>query len=48
MNVIARNVWAFFIATMLFGGWVFPIFAAIVIVYAIIYKRWPGFFEKYL
>ena len=48
MNELAKNVWAFFFAAMLFGVWIFPILIAIFVIYAIIFVKWPGFFKKYL
>jgi len=48
MNELAKNLWAFFFASMLFGVWLIPILIAVFAVYAFVYHRWPDFFRKYM
>lgn len=48
MNELAKFLWAFFFASMLFGIWTIPIVIGIVAVYAVIYYKWPNIFDKYL
>lgn len=48
MNTLAKNLWAFFFASMLFGVWIVPILVAVFAIYVFIYVKWPDFFNKYL
>ncbi len=48
MNELAKNLWAFFFASMLFGVWLIPILIGVFALYVVIYIKWPEFFKKYL
>ena len=48
MNELAKNLWALFFASMLFGLWIFPILIVVFAIYAYVYIKWPDFFKKYM
>ena len=48
MNELAKFLWAFFFASMLFGIWIIPILIGLIVIYTVTYIKWPDFFEKYL
>ena len=48
MNELAKNLWAFFFASLLFGVWLIPILIGVFAIYVVIYIKWPEFFKKYL
>ena len=46
MTELAKNLWAFMLAALFFGMWVFPIILAVAIVMIIIRFLWPDLFYK--
>lgn len=48
MNELAKNLWAFFLASLFFGIWIIPILIVIFAIYTVVYIKWPDFFRKYM
>lgn len=48
MNELAKNLWAFFFASMLFGIWTIPILIVMVGGAVVIKYKWPDFYDKYM
>ena len=46
--MLAKNLWAFFFASLLFGVLIIPILIGVFAIYAYIYIKWPEFLKKYL
>lgn len=48
MNELAKNLWAFFFASLLFGIWTLPILIVLVGISVFISIKWPDFYNKYM